>query len=164
MCGKLRLTFCLPDSCVSFLIHALLPPVLLPVAHGRRLAGLLSSKWTSRTFKGVWGLAQRQLIITDSSVYVHNCHNYRGAFLDTVTPSVGKKKSVFSSGTYRHFVLWWRVTTGSAGVLCLHLEATKHLSGHRPPTGWRDTTEELKEKWQTRSTRSVQYFHLFILS
>lgn len=95
MCGKLRLTFCLPDSCVSFLIHALLPPVLLPVAHGRRLAGLLSSKWTSRTFKGVWGLAQRQLIITDSSVYVHNCHNYRGAFLDTVTPSVGKKKRVF---------------------------------------------------------------------
>ncbi|TNN73345.1 hypothetical protein EYF80_016508 [Liparis tanakae] len=32
----------LPNGCVSFLIHALLPPVLLPVAHRRRLGRILS--------------------------------------------------------------------------------------------------------------------------
>lgn len=150
MCGKLRLTFCLPDSCVSFLIHALLPPVLLPVAHGRRLAGLLSSKWTSRTFKGVWGLAQRQLIITDSSVYVHNCHNYRGAFLDTVTPSVGKKKACFPAVRTDTLCFGgeWRRAALESSVSTLRRQNTCPVIGHRQGGGtqlrnWRKVTDEV---------------------
>lgn len=36
--GRGGRTFSLPSCCVTFLVHALLPPVLLPVAHGGGMA------------------------------------------------------------------------------------------------------------------------------
>lgn len=47
-------TFCLPGRRVPFLVHALLPPVLLPVAHGGGLAGVLPGERTGRPFQGIW--------------------------------------------------------------------------------------------------------------
>lgn len=52
-------TFSLPDGHVSFLIRALLPPVLLPVAHWRRLARVFPREGAGGAFEGIWQVGQK---------------------------------------------------------------------------------------------------------
>lgn len=46
-------TFSLPSRRITLLVHALLPPVLLPVAHRRGLAGVLTGERSGPTFQAI---------------------------------------------------------------------------------------------------------------